>query len=392
MLRYGWMMAGMLLVCGCRMSAPMHVWKQPQLTGGSTLVVAVAPVGGPTDITEKLDQSLIATRPQTIPQLAVLYPDQLEKISGIQLVSYDGQPSEMASFGAAKRAGAQYILSGEILQHDLAPRQEPRKPRLLSWLKKKQPDESISIRWTVFDGQSGSRLGENTIYMDTQRSVGDYPDLAYHGSPDMKVLSASARRSWEMVVPTTAATQATLDLPWLMPGSSRVRKGNAYARLGQWEQAEREWQEAADVHPWNRAAWHNLSMAAVAKEDFQLARNRLVHAEARWIPGDQTAESAAWIDSIERQYDACFDPANSSSPSPADFRGSKVGAPPRMPPNPAFKPMQDNPMQANPIQDGQNTTTVKPRSLDDQPWYTMIPFMPPPGWSWSDWWYQSTLF
>jgi hypothetical protein len=54
--------------------------------------------------------------------------------------------------------------------------------------------------------------------------------------------------------------------------------------------------------------------------------------------------------------------------------------------------MQDNPMQANPIQDGQNTTTVKPRSLDDQPWYTMIPFMPPPGWSWSDWWYQSTLF
>ncbi|MFM8400371.1 MAG: tetratricopeptide repeat protein, partial [Pirellula sp.] len=169
--------------------------------------------------------------------------------------------------------------------------------------------------------------------------------------------------------------------------SSRVRKGNAYARLGQWEQAEREWQEAADVHPWNRAAWHNLSMAAVAKEDFQLARDRLTHAETRWIPGDQTAKSAAWIDSIERQHEACFDPANPSSSGqpifvPVNFEGSKIGAPPRMPPNPEFKPMQD----------GQNTTSVKPRSLDDQPWYTMIPFMPPPGWSWSNWWYQSTLF
>jgi hypothetical protein len=355
----------------------MHVWKEPQLAGGSRLIVAVSPVAGPNEITEKLDQSLMATRPQTIPQLSVLYPDQLEKISGIQLVSYDGQPSEMASFGAAKRAGARYILSGEVLQHDLAPRQETKRPPLLSWLKRKPPDESMSIRWTVFDAQSGARIGENTVHMDTKKAVGDYPDLAYHGSPDMKVISASARRSWEMVVPTTSATQATLDLPWLMPGSSRVRKGNAYARLGQWEQAERDWQEAADVHPWNRAAWHNLSMAAVAKEDFQLARDRLTHADAKWIPGDQTAKSAAWIDSIEREHDACFDPEHQSN-----LDHSKVGAPPRMPPNPEFQPMQD----------GQKTTSVKPRSLDDQPWYTMIPFMPPPGWSWSNWWYQSTLF
>jgi hypothetical protein len=118
-------------------------------------------------------------------------------------------------------------------------------------------------------------------------------------------------------------------------------------------------------------------MAAVAKEDFQLARDRLTHADAKWIPGDQTAKSAAWIDSIEREHDACFDPEHQSN-----LDHSKVGAPPRMPPNPEFQPMQD----------GQNTTSVKPRSLDDQPWYTMIPFMPPPGWSWSNWWYQSTLF
>lgn len=368
MIRFGFLFSGMLsfLLTGCHMNAPMHVWKTPRLSTGSAVSVAVAPVGGPEHVAEKLDKSLIATRPQTMPHLAVLYPDQLENISGIQLVSYDGQPSEMAAYGAAKRAGAQYVLSGEILQHDLEPRQVPKQRRLFSFLKKPPPDESMSVRWTVFDARTGSRIGQHTIDMDPKRAQLDYPDLAYQGSGESKVIAASARRSWEMVVPTTTATQATLDLPWLMPGSARVRKGNAFARLGQWEQAEREWQEAADLHPWNRAAWHNLSMAAVAKEDFQLARDRLEHSNLSWLPGDETAETSAWIDSIQRDYRACFQPNSSPLNPPA-------------------------PMLANP-EPSKNPATVKPRSLDDQPWYTIVPFMPPPGWTWKDWWYQSTLF
>ncbi|MFM7927914.1 MAG: hypothetical protein ACKO9Q_09405, partial [Pirellula sp.] len=64
-----------------------------------------------------------------------------------------------------------------------------------------------------------------------------------------------------------------------------------------------------------------------------LSLDRLTHAETRWIPGDQTAKSAAWIDSIERQHEACFDPANPSSSGqpifvPVNFEGSKIGAPP----------------------------------------------------------------
>lgn len=386
MIRYSALLAGIAILSGCRMNAPMHVWKQPQLSNGAPLCVAVAPVGGPKEITDKINDSLVATRPQTMPHLAVLYPDQLERASGIQLVSYDGQPSEMATFGAAKRAGAQYVLAGQILQHDLQPREQPKKNKLFGFLKPKPPEESMSIRWTVFDAQSGSRLGENTIEMDAKRAVQDYPDLAYQGSPETTIIAASARRSWEMVVPTTTATQATLDLPWLMPGSSRVRKGNAYARLGQWEQAEREWQEVADVHPWNRAAWHNLSMAAVAKEDFQLARDRLRHADSQWIPGDQTAKSSAWIDAVQFQYKACFEPSASANGTTkilgiAQREPSSLGAPPRMPTHVQFEDAAAN-----------DPTPVKPRSLDEQPWYTMIPFMPPPGWSWSDWWYQSMLF
>ena len=382
MIRYRLIFVGLVFFCGCHMSAPMHVWKQPRLDDDSladaflshrgALCVAIAPVGGPPEIAQKINDSMMATRPQTIPNLAVLFPDQLEKNSGIQLVSFDGQPSEMAAFGAAKRSGAKFVLSGQILAHDLSPRQATNKVKRASFRRKKTPDESMSVRWTVFDAQSGSRLGESTIDMDTKKAVQDFPDLAYQGSPETIVIAACARRSWELLIPTTSATRATLDLPWLMPGSASVRKGNAYARLGQWEQAERQWQETADLHPWNLAAWHNLSMAAVAKEDFQLARDRLRHADPWWIPGDQTAKSSAWIDSVKNQYDACFDPANAS-----------------------FDPIQNSPQQLGEPEHSSKVSSepaVAPRSLDDQPWYTMIPFIPPPGWSWSDWWYQSILF
>jgi hypothetical protein len=107
-------------------------------------------------------------------------------------------------------------------------------------------------------------------------------------------------------------------------------------------------------------------MAAVAKEDFQLARDRLEHSKLSWLPGDETAETSAWIDSIQRDYRACFQPNSSPLNPPA-------------------------PMLANP-EPSKNPLTVKPRSLDDQPWYTILPFMPPPGWTWKDWWYQSTFF
>ena len=142
--------------------------------------------------------------------------------------------------------------------------------------------------------------------MDRERAEQEYPDLAYQSSGELKVIAASARRSWELLVPTTHVTQADLDLPWFMPGSSRVRKGNAYARQGRWDLAEREWQEAADVHPWNRAAWRNLSLAAVANEDFELAKQRLQHANTKLWPGEETAKTAAWIGEMQSEYQASF--------------------------------------------------------------------------------------
>jgi hypothetical protein len=291
---------------GCHMTAPIHVWKKPQLATGGSVRVAIAPVGGANAVAEKLEQAMVVARPQAMQNLAVYYPAELERAGGIQLVAYDGQPSEMGAFGAAKRVGAQYLLAAEVVSHHLEVPEPASQGRAFDFIRRKSQPETLTVRWTVYDAQSGKRLGDKTICMDRLRAEREYPDLAYQSSGELKVIAASARRSWELLVPTTHVTDVVLDLPWFMPGSTRVRRGNAYARQGRWDLAEREWQEAADVHPWNRAAWHNLSLAAVANEDFELAKGRLQHAKTSLVPGDETARTAALISSLESEYRDSF--------------------------------------------------------------------------------------
>jgi len=365
---------------------------------GGTVKIAVSPIGGDLQVAEKLDQAMIASRPQSMPQLVVLYPDQLARNGGIQLVSYDGQPSEMATLGAARRVGANYVLSGQIVQHQLqSPEEkEPSRQPWYRFLRRPPSPEQMTVRWALYDSSTGKRVLEQNVEMNRTDAEETYPDLAFQPTGDLKVIAACARKSWEMVVPTTHAAQASLALPWFSPGSSQVRKGNAYAKLGRWENAEREWQEAADQHPWNTAAWTNLSIAAVAHEDFELATSRLRHANTSIWPGDETAKTKAWIETHHQEYVASFNPNNAPTP--------------RFYPNGAPRPTIIFPFQRNQLQrhqpdtppsnpailnDGDSNSAnqvsvsnTTPKSLDEQPWYTVFPFIPPPGWTWKQWWSQ----
>jgi hypothetical protein len=300
--------------------------------------------------------------------MAVISPRELERLGGIQLVAYDGQPSEMASLSAARNAGANYLLSGDVVSHQLTfPEEETPRSTRFSFRRKRILSESLSVRWCVYEVDTGRRLEEHTVTLNREEVDKQFPDLAFQSDGAAKVMAASARRSWELVVPTTYATDVPIDLPWFALGSSEVRRGNAYARMGQWESAERAWQDAADAHPWNTAAWKNLAIAAVAREDFSLARDRLKHADWKYWPGDLTPKTLGWIEERQREYHAAF-----HRPPPAS--GWSFPDPPT----------------ADQLQSETQTSlhANQPMSLDDQPWYTAIPFIPPPGWSWTQWWSQ----
>lgn len=361
-----------LLIClqsatGCKMLAPMHVWSAAEVPKAGHVRVAVAPVGGPQDASGRLLQAIQRAQPQPSPLLAAMYPDDLTKVGGIQLVSFDNQPNDMAAVSAARRAGMDYVLLGNILECELdIPAPNPIESKRFRIFKPKEKLEHMSVRWTIIDVSSGQRVKEHVTTLDRKQAEKLYPDMAIHTSGnDGRVLLATARQGWSIVGPTLQQKQATLDLPWFSLGASQVRKGNGYARQGNWELAEHEWQDVAKQHPRNKAAWKNLSLAAVAREDFQLARDRLKHADSI-LPGDSTFPTLTWIEQRQRDYHKAFDLAPPES-------GWTLADPP-----PSVGP--------------EEVPSSPPRDLKDMPWWTVVPFIPPPGWTWQQWWTQPIFF
>ena len=358
------LMAVWLAQCvGCHMTAPMRTWRASQVPKPGMVRVAIAPIGGDPALAERLQNMMMVAQPNPNPLIAALHPADLERVGGIQLVSYDSQPNDMATLSASRQAGMDYILQGYILNADLdSPPPDPEQNKRFRIFKPKEKVESIAVHWTVTDVTSGMKIKEQTYSTNRLQAEKQFPDLAMQAQGgEGRVLMASARQSWALVAPTNDSINATLDLPWMMQGSSQVRKGNGYARQGRWDLAETEWQEAASLHPWNTAAWTNLSLAAVAKEDFELARNRLKHANT-FLPGDSTFPTLTWIEQRQRDHHQAL-----NLPTPES--GWTLASP----------PISVGPEQVPPS---------PPRDIKEMPWWTAIPFIPPPGWTWKQWWTQ----
>ena len=193
----GWLVVGMAVLCGCKMTAPMHVWKASQVPKSGAVRVAIAPIGGAGDATERMQVAMQQAQPNPNPMVAALHPKDLAQIGGIQLVSYDNQPNDMATLAAARQSGMDYILQGHVVDSYLdVPPPDPNEKRRFRIFKKKPKPEFITVHWRVIDVTSGQQIKDQTISIDRVQAEKQYPDLAYHASGgDGKVLMASARES-----------------------------------------------------------------------------------------------------------------------------------------------------------------------------------------------------
>ena len=119
----------------------------------------------------------------TLPGLGVAIAEKdmsaadLERVGGIQLVSYDNQPNDMATLSAARRAGMDYLLQGHILNDDLdTPPPDPKKKPRFRIFKPKEKVQSLSVHWVVTDVNSGQRVQEQTLAMDRLQAEKQFPD------------------------------------------------------------------------------------------------------------------------------------------------------------------------------------------------------------------------
>ncbi len=362
---YGWLILALSGLIGCRMPATMHLWQPPTIQSGAKLRVALAPIDGRPELSRQVASAMLSTNHPGAASVTLIGPEELDSFNQVQLASHTGQTSDLAAMDAARAAQADVLLMGQIVQEDLERRQAGANDNSFAFL---MAPESVTrphrlmIAWKMVSVSDGQVLGRHTVNVDRISAQKQYPDLALiEPDPASQVVVAAARQSVALYAPRLEKEEVPIALPWIWPGSSMVRQGNIYANRGQWQEAERHWQNAAAKHHTNTAAWHNLGLAAVAKEDFELARRRLERAN-RWYSPTNSDRSLVWLQQHESNYRQAM---GWDRPEPGVIRSAPVSTS-----SPASVPSTDE---------------VTVRRLEDLPWWTAIPMAKEPGWTWWAW-------
>lgn len=389
-----------VLLVGCHSHATIATWSTPGMNKpvpGSQPSIAVsrrvafAPIMGPPEISERLERAISESQPKGSNHLAVVYPAgvkdrsvaaSLKTTEGlIKTVSHQTSnpneaipqgdaPREMTPMDAARNRGAQLIVHGNIEMADIGDPAEyqpktlsnPNNPGALiasmNGVQAQAKDERLVVTWEAYDVETGQFINATTVSLTRTQAEKEFPELASYPDPVDRVLTGLSRQTWGQFAPSVGKREVTLNRPYISLGSKKVREGNTFAEEGLWQMAEYQWQAAVTAHPKNKSAWHNLALASVAQEDYEMARLRLSKARS-WIPSSQFKKTELWIDGQQLAYHRSF------------------GLPDReggwLTPEPQPAPLV------------QDSAPVEPVEIEDLPWWTSIPFTKPPGWTWKAW-------
>ncbi len=364
-----WLIAGLLSICwfavGCRRYAPIHVWQPPQTAVTYPGRIALAPIAGDRELAQQIQAALMAQRPQARADMAVFTAEQLLESSAVQLASTAPLTSDILAIQAARAAGANILLQGEILGGHIdltsdAPSPQPVNMNQAFFHKPKDKlvdPENILLSWRVIDVATSKTIGTSTFNLSTQAAMKQYPDLDFiQNDASQMLVAASARETWKTISPYVVKDEVRLAAPWLQPGAFTVWRGVRAARKGNWELAEQRWQRTADLFGFNASAQHNLAVAYAAREDFPAAKEQLQKATGLFafrLP----PETLYWLDQRHRLYNTAHGLDR---------------------PDEGWAFPEPDPSE----QDVASVPTVDVASL---PWWTALPMAKPPGWTWKGW-------
>ncbi|MCI0360433.1 MAG: DUF6340 family protein [Planctomycetaceae bacterium] len=189
--------------------------------------------------------------------------DQAE-LSRVEPAAFNGQePDEARVIQAAKQAGIDGLLSGQVVAYDAGSGSTLTNPPTVTLAVK-----LIDVRTgEVRDARQITRTLKSREVPDRQAALNDL----LHGCAE----EAAARLS-----PHQEAITVELARQYWGNGLSAVRRGNALAKGGQWDEAVAAWQSALENNPRNHVAMHNLAIAALARGDHAAASDQLKKAIA----------------------------------------------------------------------------------------------------------------
>jgi hypothetical protein len=340
LLGLGWF----VVLLGCRTNAPIHVWRPPNVAVERHARIAIAPVAGSMQIAGALESALLSQRPAVRSDVAVITSHQLLEASPIRLASTDALSNDLVALQAAKSAGADFVLCGQIIDQKLDVSQdEPEASpatetnmnqvffqRLGQIGKQKDPGYHLVMTWNVLSTHTGQSIATQQFKIQSSDISKRYPDLqAMASQPNQQLITACARETWKSLAPFVEKDQVRLATPWFQPGMWRVQRGVRAAKKGQWQIAEQYWQSAADGWLPSPAAHHNLAVAKAARENFSAAKRELQQATgplSRRLP----PETLVWLDYHHKLFNQAhqlpppaegwaFQPPESYDPSAASM-------------------------------------------------------------------------
>lgn len=284
----------LLLVLGCRMGVPIHVWQPPALRSTVGKKVVVSAVVGPDEIAEKVRHKLVDMAPTDTGRVSQLVDSaQIQRRANIQLVSAIGQqPSDLAVASMSRQEDADFILRGEIIEDRHADPDEP-------------PSRDLKISWRLTPLKGTETVGGSPVVVDYDSAIERYPDLALLNQADDVLTTAAVRDTYRLIAPSVQRERVQLEIAYWLPGSKEVRRGNAQALAGRWGEAEAIWNQVLAEHPLQVAALHNLAIAAAAGQDFSRAKE-LARKAIRRQPSKLHKQTLVWIELKQRAMHQSF--------------------------------------------------------------------------------------
>ncbi len=288
------LVAWVLLLSGCRMGVPVSVWQPAQLESTVGKRVAIGNVTGPKEIADPIRTRMLTMAPQDAGRnMTAIDPAKMQAHETIRLVSGTNDVNDIALASVARREGVDYVLRGQVIS------------RRESTERAFDPNEPLAVSWRLMSVPDDRHVGGVPVVVDLKTAMTVYPDLAMVGDPAEALATAAVRETYRLMAPSIVRERVQLAIPYAIPGSKEVRRGNALAMAGRWGEAEQVWQAALENHPSQTAAIHNLALAAAAGQDFSLAK-ALARRAIRRQPTELHKQTLVWIERMQRKYHTAF--------------------------------------------------------------------------------------
>jgi len=372
MIRFCLLAFTVLALSGCAPKAQLLVWRPAELNINGLERVAILDFEGDQQ-SGKIARS--ALQAQLFENKYYTLVDQAELARVRPVVSPDGAPDVAAAIEAARTIGVDAVLCGQVVSYNVVDDMQTDHHIELGGASSKSKsgstasgvglgldstqtlnrEASVSLAVKLIDVRTGElRAARQFAHTFHGQRVNGQGELPTREAILTKLLNACSQDAIRMIAPHYVPQQVTLARQFYGKGMSDIRSGNKLATQGNWPEAVKRWEAAAQENPQSHAAQFNLAVAAEARQDYPAARQHVDAAIKQYAASDyQQAKSR--MKRGEHQFQAALAQAQSRATAIAARQGPRMPAA-AMPP-PSIQPNYGPPPQVMPASHAQTPST-----------------------------------